>query len=126
MDAKKWLKANGANLAPLTGQDTSALYAIDHCWDLYARGDGAGQFAAMSAVVALLSGMQPKCWPLARQLIAKAMDWADIERLWPLVEANYRLSREGLDCRTSAVPCCNAVGSFDADGEGECECVCHA
>lgn len=81
----RWLKANGHNLGALTGQDTSALAAINYCWELYARGDLAGQDAALSAVTALLPGMQEKCWPLAKELIAHQMDWPDRDRIWPKV-----------------------------------------
>lgn len=82
-----WLRANGQRhaLAALTGQDASALAAIAHAWELYARADGDGQRAALAAVRALLLAMQPKCRPLARELIARSLDWHDRARLWPLV-----------------------------------------
>lgn len=81
----RWLKANGHNLAPLTGTDFRALAAIDACWQLYAHADNDEQVRV--AVRALLTQMQPKCWPLARELIARAMDWGDRDRLWPMLFA---------------------------------------
>lgn len=80
---KQWLRANGHDLAPLTGQDARALHAIAACWELYACSDDAGALAALDAVRSLLPAMQDKCRPLARELIAYAMDWSDRERLWP-------------------------------------------
>ena len=86
-----WLKANGVNLAPLTGQDRRALEAIALTWELYAGADDVGRLAAITAVRALLAAMQPHCRELTRKLIARALDWPDVERLWPLVQ------REGDD-----------------------------
>jgi hypothetical protein len=86
MTVRTWLRANGHNTAPLTGQDASALEAIALCWELYARGDNDGRLAAVKAVRELLPAMQEKCWPLAREVIAKALDWGDRDRLWPLVK----------------------------------------
>jgi hypothetical protein len=77
-----WLRANGHDTSPLTGQDSRALLAIAHCWELLAVSDGDGRAAAMGAVRHLLNGMQRKCWPLARELIAKSLDWGDRERIW--------------------------------------------
>lgn len=84
---RQWLRANGHDLGPLTGQDARALDAIAACWELYSNSDAAGQFGALDAVRALLPAMQKKCWPLARELIAYAMDWGDRERLWSRVTA---------------------------------------
>ncbi len=81
----EWLAKNGHDTAALTGQDTRAIRAIAWCWELYAVGDEAGQKAALQAVHNLLAGMQEKCWPLAKELIAFAMDWNDRDRLWPRV-----------------------------------------
>lgn len=81
-----WLKANGHSLAPLTGQDRRALAAIDACWQLLAMSDEDGRAGGIEAVKALLPALQEKCWPLARELIARAMDWSDRDRLWPLVQ----------------------------------------
>lgn len=75
-------------LGMLTGQDSRALAAIAACWQLYASSDDDGAAAALAAIRALLHGMQPKCRPFARELIAFAMDWGDRERLWPLVYAD--------------------------------------
>ncbi len=88
--ALKWLKANGHDLGPLTGQDTRALVAIADCWDLYASADEDGSVAAIEAIRWLLTGMQPKCRPLAKELVARSLDWDDRERLWTHVNAEVR------------------------------------
>ncbi len=91
---RPWLKAiirdNKAleplpSLGALTAQDALVLDAISICWQLYGRGDYAGERAALSAIRSLLPGMQQQCWPFARELIAWAMNWNDRERLWTLV-----------------------------------------
>lgn len=81
----RFLKLNGHDLGMLTGQDHRAMAAIAACWELYASGDTEGQRAAIAAIRALLMGMQQKCWPLARELIAFQLDWGDRDRLWPRV-----------------------------------------
>lgn len=77
----KWLKANGWNLAPLTGQDSRTLTAIDACWELYGNSDRNGQEGALSSVTALLPAMQRKCWPMAIELVARHLDWGARERV---------------------------------------------
>lgn len=86
---QKWLRANGYDLAPCTGQDFRALAAIAACWDLVACSDAQGERSALAAVRALLPAMQEKCRPLARALIARSLDWDSPNRLWTQV------SREG-------------------------------
>lgn len=81
-------------LGMLTGQDKRALGAIAACWELYACSDEDGADAAKAAIVALLQGMQSKCWLFARELIARAMDWSDRERLWPAIRAEAVLALE--------------------------------
>lgn len=76
-------------LGPLTGQDIAALRAIGHCWNLYALGDAAAREASLLAVRNLVATMQPKCRPVARELIAYALDWMDREKLWPAIMGNY-------------------------------------
>jgi hypothetical protein len=71
--------------APLTGQDSRVLSAIAACWQLYSSGDAAAERAALESVRNLLPAMQPKCWWIARELIAMVMDWDDREKLWNLV-----------------------------------------
>jgi hypothetical protein len=123
-DARFWLKVNGHSLGALTGQDSRALSAIAHCWDLYAAGDAAGEQGALHAVVSLLRTMQPKCWPLARELIARSMDWDDRARVWRLVE----LTLDAWTIRDDDEPepygdcevCHQAI-----DGQGLCNPLCH-
>lgn len=81
----RWLRANGWDLGPLTGQDARALLAIAECWELYACSDADGASSALAAIQTLLRAMQPKCAPLAKELIARSLDWGDRDRLWPLV-----------------------------------------
>ena len=88
VDALAFLRANGERLSVngglgiLTGQDARALLAIAHAWDLYFVSDQDGRHAALGAVRHLLNAMQRKCWPFARELIAFAGDWSDVDRLW--------------------------------------------
>lgn len=89
---KTWLRANGHNTAPLTGQDARALDAIAACWDLYASGDSTAANAAIRAVRELLPAMQENTRPPARELIARSMDWIDRDRVWAVVEAGADLS----------------------------------
>lgn len=78
------------SLAMLTGQDARALEAIAACWELYACSDDDGMAAALMAVRSLLGGLQPKCRGFARALIARAMDWSDQDRVWPMVDRPRR------------------------------------
>lgn len=82
-----FLRAHKHNLGALTGQDSRALSAIAHVWELYAASDDDGREAALRAVRALLSAMQPKTRYLAREAIAHTLDWGDRDRLWPIVWA---------------------------------------
>jgi hypothetical protein len=79
-----WLHSNGHDLAGLTGSDTQALIAIAACWDLSGFCDERGKVIA--AIAELLDCVQEKYHHLARELIAKSLDWGDRDRLWPLVE----------------------------------------
>jgi hypothetical protein len=76
----RWLKANGHDLAPVTGTDTRALLAIAACWRLYFNADD--QHSVIVAVVALLRSLQPKCWRLAKALIPWAGDWSHEAPVW--------------------------------------------
>ena len=82
-------------LGMITGQDARALAAVAACWQLHASSDEAGAEAALCAAALLLAGMQQCCWPLARALIAHAMDWSDIEPVW--VQAKERAARAVLE-----------------------------
>lgn len=84
-DALRWLKDRGWSLAPLTGQDYSALTALAHCWQLWTRGDEAGRECALDAAAALLDGCQEVCWPMARELVAQAGDWSHRDVVWAKV-----------------------------------------
>lgn len=69
-------------LAALTGTDARALDAIVACWTAYAY---TGEPAVLEAARILIRLMQVHTRPLARELIAFALEWDDRERLWPLV-----------------------------------------
>jgi hypothetical protein len=93
---KTWLRAqtrsaNGEGVRGWPTEIARTLEAIAHCWELYAASDRAGQGAALAAVRALLPAMQLKCRPLARELIAFALDWSDRERLWAEVCTHDRV-----------------------------------
>ncbi|HKW09201.1 MAG TPA: hypothetical protein VJO33_02410 [Gemmatimonadaceae bacterium] len=77
------------HLARLTGQDRRALAAVAACWQLYASSDEDGAEGALSAIRCLLPAMQRSAWPVARELIAYAMDWSDRELLWSKVVPRY-------------------------------------
>lgn len=76
-----WLRANKHDLGPLTGTDHKALRAVDACWELYAYTGGVN---VRQAAMALVNEMQPSTRYLARELIARHLDWGDRDRLWPL------------------------------------------
>lgn len=81
-DHLKWLRANGHDLAPLTGTDSKALAAIADAWNLYAY---TRSERVLKAISLLIAEMQETTRHLARELIAYAMDWSDRDRLWPQV-----------------------------------------
>lgn len=80
--AFQWLKENNHDVAGLTGQDTRALRAIAHCWELYAAGDVHARIGAVGAVAGILPALQRKYWFLAKELIAHSLDWGDREPVW--------------------------------------------
>lgn len=84
----RWLRANGYDMAPLTGQDARVMRAIDACWHAYAVADDLGREAIWTAVVSLFCAMQPKVWRGGLELVARAMDWGDREKM------RYRLLQE--------------------------------
>lgn len=71
-------------LAALTGTDYKALEAIDRLWALYCYCDN--QQYVLIAIAYAATQMQESTRPLARELIAHALDWGDRDRLWPQVE----------------------------------------
>lgn len=73
------------DLAALTGTDTRVLNAVAECWRVYAY--SRPDYAALRAAAALLPLMQKHTRPLARELIAWAMDWSDRDRVWAMVTA---------------------------------------
>lgn len=110
----QFLKSSGHSLAPLTGTDSKALQAIAACWTLYAYTHSSD---VLYAVRLLLREMQPKTRPLARELIAWAMDWNDRDRLWPLVAEPIPAVAPDDDQNGDAT--CGECG--DAAGGGTCE-----
>lgn len=77
-----WLRANGVDLAPLTGTDYLVLDSVAKLWELYATSRSS---QVLDAIRDLLGVMQPKCRVLTKKLIARAMDWSDVDKLWPAV-----------------------------------------
>lgn len=98
----KWLRANGHNLAGLTGQDAAALAAIAMCWQLYALDRDA---AAIDAVASLARRMQPKMRGLGGAVIPWALDWSDEAPLWSRVCAliDAREREEATEARETAL-----------------------
>ena len=78
-----WLRLNGHTslLGALTGSDYRVLLAIDSCWQAYSVSDEERRRSVWAAIVALFHSMQPKCWPLAIELVARTMDWGDRDRM---------------------------------------------
>jgi hypothetical protein len=75
-----FLKANGHNLGALTGTDFRALAAIAALWHLYAYSRKANVIGAVNLA---LVEMQASTRVFARPLIAHAMDWSDVDDIWP-------------------------------------------
>lgn len=86
-DAMAWLRTRHGReaLAPLTGQDARALTAFAHLLTLYAVSDDAGRDAALVAMAATATAMQPKCRWLAQSVIPWALDWSDEAPLWAAI-----------------------------------------
>jgi hypothetical protein len=80
--AAEWLRANDVDLAPMTGTDMRALNALAETWELYAYTRSP---LAIEAVRSILCVMQSTTRDLTKKLIARAMDWDDVEPLWDLV-----------------------------------------
>ncbi len=80
-EALRWLRANGHDLGMLTGQDTAVLLAIDATWRAYALADQPGRERTWTAIYNLFGAMQPKCWRLALETVARHLDWSDRERM---------------------------------------------
>lgn len=66
------------HMAMITGTDRRVLDAIAACWELYAFEPR----PAMAAIKLLLPALQPKCWPIAQELIAFVLDWPDRDKVW--------------------------------------------
>jgi len=112
-------KLEKGSLAALTGQDSRALDAIVACYELYACGDAAGQQAAVSAVRALLRGMQESMRWIAKELIPFALDWDDRDRLWPLFDVSDVDVPDVLSL-LSMCPNCSAVMSWGTPEKPSC------
>lgn len=89
-DPLKWLRANGHDLASLTGQDTAALLAAHALWTLYGAADQDGRDAAIAAARALARAMQEKTRHLIVKVIPCALDWSDEQALSRLVLGGTR------------------------------------
>lgn len=79
---RQWLKANGHDLAPVTGTDSRALAALEQMWELYAYTRSAD---ILKAIALVLRRMQETTRHLGIELAAKAMDWTDRDALGPMV-----------------------------------------
>lgn len=83
-----WLRANGHDLAGVTGSERRALIAIAWCWDIYSV--SSDQKSVLDAVRALLRAVQQKHHPLVRELIARSLDWSDRGPVWQKLHAPAR------------------------------------
>lgn len=81
---KAWLQHHCGRdaLAPLTGQDYSALKTFAHLLELYARADEPGSRCALKAMAAVIPAMQEKNRELCKRLIPHVLDWANEDKLW--------------------------------------------
>lgn len=70
------------HLAMMTGTDTRVLAAIAAVWDLLPYDQQTACYVARR----LLPLMQPQCWPIAVELVARSLDWHDRDRIWALVD----------------------------------------
>lgn len=80
----KWLRVNVGKycLAPLTGQDHAALFAIAHLLNAYARSDDNGRKALAVALAYTASAMQPSVRYLVKRAVPYAMDWSHESEVW--------------------------------------------
>lgn len=81
----QWLKGNGHELGALTGTDHKALAAIDALFTLYAY---TRKSTVLVAVRFTLAEMQASTRQLAKPLIARAMDWSDVEAVWDTINSD--------------------------------------
>jgi len=84
----RWLRANGHNLAPVTGTDYRVLEALDALWACLVV---CNENIILAAATLLLMQMQAKNWHLARELIARSLDWGDRDRLWSKLPDDLRM-----------------------------------
>lgn len=88
-----WLRRNGHDLAGVTGSERRALLAIAWLWELYSVSSSPQD--VLASVRAVLPCVQSKHHPLVRELIARAMDWSDRDRLWPKVAPGRKIDVHG-------------------------------
>lgn len=74
-------QARSVPLGAITGQDARALHAFAASLALLTTDDN-GRAAAIASLRALVTAMQPVCWPFARELVAQQLDWSDRDRVW--------------------------------------------
>jgi hypothetical protein len=91
-----WLRANGVDLQALTGTDHRVLRAVAAAWEAYAYGR---QSQFLTAIVQMLHVMQPQCRRATKKLIARAMDWSDVDKLWPGIEHSVDAIEHALSAR---------------------------
>ena len=93
MSPLEWLAANDHDTAGVTGTDSKALTAIAACWELHAY---TGSDDVVEAVAMLMKNhLQLKHWVFAVELVAKARDWSDREKMAD--KLTWYLSTSGTD-----------------------------
>ena len=90
-DLSRWMKANGHDLAALTGQDFRAFSTFIHALELFCYSDMVGRDDAVHAMRYAVHAMQPKTRYLAKEAIPYMLDWNDRITLWPRIDGGAGL-----------------------------------
>lgn len=95
----RWLRlVHGRHvLAPLTGQDASALDTFAHAVELYCHGDLGGRRGAKIAMRGAVSAMQEQTRWLCREAIICISDYGYVEQIWPEIIDSTDQFPDGLE-----------------------------
>lgn len=77
----QWLEAGGHDTAGLTGTDTRTLMAVSALWEVWANTQSHRVQVAVAELVLDPRLLQAKFRPLAVELVAKAANWSDREKV---------------------------------------------
>lgn len=87
----EWLKANGHDTAGLTGTDMRTLMAVSALWEVWANTNSYRVQVAVAELVLDTHLLQMKYRPLAMELVAKAANWSDRQKLAAWI-SNHEMS----------------------------------